>query len=140
MDSLQRFLRAQETAFPQARAELQAGKKQTHWMWFIFPQLLGLGSSTLSTYYGIENREEARQYLAHPVLGGRLEELTTLLLEGGESDPRKIFGGVDAMKFCSCMTLFEAVAGTDSLFSRALDKFYDGRRDETTLKILEYLP
>lgn len=134
---LQRFLNAQETAWPEALAEIQAGRKKSHWMWFIFPQLRGLGRSDVAWYYGIENRLEACRYLTHPVLGARLRKITALLLEHPGSDPQEIFGDVDAVKFCSCMTLFAEITAPDSLFARALDKYFGGRRDSLTLQMLE---
>ena len=105
-------------------------------MWYIFPQLRGLGQSSLSWYYGIEDLEEARAYLAHPVLGQRLREITRAALELSETDPMKIFGWPDNMKFCSCMTLFARVS-EDDLFAQALDKFFGSQEDTLTLELLK---
>lgn len=132
---LDRFLDAQRTVYPIALEEICRGKKDSHWMWFIFPQLRGLGRSTESWYFGIADLQEAKDYLAHPVLGQRIREITEAALELEETDPLKIFGWPDHMKFRSCMTLF-ARAGEDDLFARALEKYFDGREDRLTLKLL----
>lgn len=133
--NLDRFLGPQESAFPQACRDLAAGRKEGHWMWYIFPQIRGLGSSVLSTYYCIEDLAEAREYLAHPVLGQRLRQITVLLLILDETDPMKIFGWTDSLKLRSCMTLF-ARAGGDDCFRQVLDKYYQGQEDPLTLGIL----
>ena len=133
---LNRFLTAQERDYAQALAEIRAGRKRSHWIWYIFPQLRGLGYSYNSEYYGIADAEEARQYLAHPVLGARLREITTALLELPESDPLLVMGRPDDMKLCSSMTLFEYAAEQDSVFGKVLDKYYGGRRDAATLRML----
>lgn len=131
-----RFLEPQRTAYPIALEEVRRGRKVSHWMWFIFPQLRGLGQSSSAWFYGIENLEEARAYLAHPVLGQRLREITLAAMELEESDPKKIFGWPDNLKFCSCMTLFSQIS-EDDLFARALDKFFDGQKDSKTLQLLK---
>lgn len=135
--NLDRFIGPQMTAWPEALVELAAGRKRGHWMWFIFPQLRGLGQSSVSWYYGIENRAEARAYLAHPTLGSRLRCAVRILLEGKESDPDEIFGDLDARKLRSCLTLFAAVEGPESVFARALDRFFAGTPDKLTLELLE---
>lgn len=133
--SLQRFLHAQEEAYPRALAEVRAGKKVSHWMWYIFPQLRGLGFSTTAWYYGIEDLQEARQYLAHPVLGARLREISRELLALPQRDPAAIFGRTDSMKLRSSMTLF-AAAGSEPVFSQVLEAFYCGEADAVTLQRL----
>ena len=132
---LVRFLEPQQTAYPRALEEMRAGKKASHWMWYIFPQLRGLGQSNVAWHYGIEDLEEANLYLAHPVLGQRLLEITKVVLELPETDAMNIFGWPDNMKFRSCMTLFAQVSG-DDLFARALDKFFGGQEDSLTLELL----
>lgn len=133
---LNRFLTAQERDYAQALAEIRAGRKRSHWIWYIFPQLRGLGYSYNADYYGIVDAEEARQYLAHPVLGARLREITTALLELPESDPLLVMGRPDDLKLCSSMTLFEYAAEQDSVFGKVLDKYYGGSRDAATLRML----
>ena len=134
---LKRFLSAQEGVYERALAELKGGQKRTHWMWFIFPQIEGLGDSPTSRRYSIKSTEEARQYLNHPVLGKRLLECTeaVVALKGGSLS--EIFGYPDDMKFKSSMTLFEKIAGSGSVFSLALDRYCNGERDGTTLRLLE---
>lgn len=133
---IDRFTDAQKTAYQIALAEVRNGRKVSHWMWFIFPQLRGLGQSNTAWYYGIEDLEEAKAYLAHPVLGQRLREITQAALELRETDPMGIFGWPDTMKFRSCMTLFAQVSG-DDLFTRALEKFFGGQADFRTLDLLK---
>ncbi len=134
---LNRFLRAQEGVYERAVAELRGGQKRTHWMWFIFPQIEGLGYSPTARLYSIKSVEEARQYLDHPVLGKRLLECTeaVLALKGGSVS--EIFGHPDDLKFKSSMTLFEKIAIPGSVFSLALDRYCHGERDEMTLRLLE---
>ena len=136
MPALDRFVRAQETTWPDALAELRAGAKRSHWMWFVFPQLAGLGHSSTARHYAIEDLTEARAYLAHPVLGPRLVEATQSLLEHRSHAPEAILGPIDAMKLRSSLTLFEA-AGGDPVFAEALDAFYGGERDPLTLALLQ---
>lgn len=138
---LDRFVTAQDAVFPEVRAELVDGEKRTHWMWFVFPQIAGLGSSAAARRYAIDGLAEAAAYLAHPVLGARLAETTQLML--GWARRRSAFavlGPIDAVKFCSSMTLFEVAAltaGTASeAFGHCLDAFCQGRRDERTLQLL----
>jgi len=133
---LNRFLAAQERDYAQALAEIRAGRKRSHWIWYIFPQLRGLGYSYNAEFYGIADAEEARQYLAHPVLGARFREITGALLELPESDPVRVMGRPDDLKLCSCMTLFERVAEPGSVFGKVLDKYYGGKRDAATLRML----
>jgi len=136
---LNRFLSAQESVYERALAELKGGQKRTHWMWFIFPQIDGLGYSPTAKRYAIKSREEARQYLNHPVLGKRLLECTeaVVALRGGSVS--EIFGYPDDLKFTSSMTLFEKIAGSGSVFSFALERYCHGERDTTTLRLLENL-
>ena len=134
---LDRFLMAQAPTYDIALAELIGGRKLTHWMWFIFPQLRGLGRSSMAHRYGIGSVEEAHAYLVHPVLGARLRECVTAVLDGGETDLGVIFGSPDDMKFVSSMTLFSLAAGEDDvLFKDALSKFSGGDKDERTLTLL----
>lgn len=132
--SLERFVDAQERMYKRALVEVKNGQKVTHWIWYIFPQLKGLGESYNSQYYGINDIEEARAYLHHPVLGGRLREITTAFLNLTGVKAQDVFGYLDAMKVRSCMTLFNEVA-KDDLFKRVLDRYYSGLADEKTLAI-----
>ncbi len=134
---LKRFLSAQEGVYERALTELKCGQKRTHWMWFIFPQIDGLGYSPTAKRYSIKSIEEARQYLNHPVLGKRLLECTeaVVALRGGSVS--EIFGYPDDLKFKSSMTLFEKIAGSGSVFSFALDRYCHGERDAATLRLLE---
>ena len=138
MDDLARFVDAQARVWDDVRAELAAGRKRTHWMWFVFPQLRGLGRSETARRYGIASREEAVAYLAHPLLGPRLRESVALVLATEGRTAHEIFGSPDDLKLGSCLTLFRAVAaGEDAaLFDRALERFHDGRADEATLALL----
>ena len=133
--SLDRFIEAQEKVYQWALAEVKSGKKLSHWIWYIFPQLKGLGESYNSYYYGIDNIEEARAYLQHPVLGARLREVTKALLQSDKST-EEIFGSLDAMKVRSCMTLFDEVS-EDDLFCEVLQKHYQDKPDEKTQQIIE---
>lgn len=133
---LNRFLEAQEGVYAHALAELRAGRKTSHWMWFVFPQIDGLGRSTTARRYAIMSLDEARAYLAHPVLGARLRECTTVVLGVSGRSAAEIFGHPDDIKFRSSMTLFERAATDTPLFAAALDTFYAGRRDMATLDIL----
>lgn len=131
---LARFVAAQDPVFETARAELRAGRKRSHWMWFIFPQLRGLGRSAMAQHYGIASLDEARAYLGHPLLAERLDSVTEAVLGLHGRSAHDIFGSPDDMKFHSCMTLFHAAAGDgDPLFRQALDRYFDGRPDEETL-------
>ena len=132
---MERFVDAQERMYDIALAEVKNGKKLSHWIWYIFPQLKGLGESNNSRYYGIDDMDEARAYLNHPILGTRLREITHALLQHQDKRAVEIFGIIDALKVSSCMTLFNEVAA-DNLFSRVLDAFYYGEKDELTMKRL----
>ncbi len=134
--NLQRFVDAQANVYAGVVAELRRGQKQGHWIWFIFPQIQGLGYSEMSRFYALGSLDEARAYLQHPVLGPRLEACVRLALEHGAASPESIFGGVDALKFRSSMTLFAAAAQGNSVFSQALETFYHGQPDARTLKLL----
>jgi len=134
---LDRFVAAQAGIFPQALAELKAGRKQSHWMWFIFPQIEGLGRSPMATFYAIASAAEARAFLAHPVLGPRLALSTAAVLAHRNLSADAIFGGVDAMKLKSSMTLFEAIAADPAPFAAVLDAFFDAERDPATLTLLD---
>ena len=132
---MQRFIQAQETSYPTALAEVRAGYKSSHWMWYIFPQLKGLGFSSTAQYYGINGREEAMAYLKHPVLGARLREITTAFLQLSGVSAKEVLGHTDAMKMLSCMTLFNVVTPKD-IFQQVIDKYYNGRVDRRTLSLL----
>ncbi len=134
---LNRFVLAQEGDYKQALAEIRAGRKRSHWMWYIFPQIDGLGFSSMSRRYAIRSIEEARAYLDHPVLGPRLIECAEAALGIEGRSAHDIFGSPDDMKLRSCATLFAAVTPADSPFARLLDRFYDGERDARTLQLLE---
>lgn len=133
---LQRFVAAQAPVMPQVLRELAAGRKQSHWMWFVFPQLRGLGSSAMATRYGIAGLAEAKAYLAHPLLGARLREGVGLVTAVPTRSATEILGAVDAQKFRSCLTLFAAADPTEPCFRAALDRFFDGEADGRTLALL----
>ena len=138
MSSLQRFYAEQNHDYSKALEEVRRGMKVTHWIWYIFPQIKGLGRSETAKYYGIENLDEAKDYLADPVLGPRLVEITEMLLAQKSRNPVDIFGYIDSMKVRSCMTLFEAACDGDiPVFGRVLDEFYGGNRDSLTLDIID---
>lgn len=134
--NLSRFVEAQNPVLDTVLQELKQGSKQTHWMWFVFPQLAGLGRSEIARFYAIANRDEAKAYLEHNVLKGRLEECMEAVLSCGESNPVRIFGGVDALKFHSCLTLFALAAPENDLFRKALERFYNGEMDVVTERLL----
>ncbi|GJH20328.1 DUF1810 domain-containing protein [Caballeronia novacaledonica] len=134
---LQRFVDAQESVIDDVRAELAAGRKRTHWMWFVFPQIAGLGHSAMAQHYAISSREEARAYLAHPVLGARLVELTRIVNGVQGRSVSDIFGYPDDMKFHSSMTLFAHTADDADVFNEALHRYFEGRADEATLSRLQ---
>lgn len=131
--NLQRFVDAQAPVYAQVTAELREGRKASHWMWFIFPQIAGLGHSWMAEMYAISGRDEAIGYLQHPVLGPRLRECTRLVNAVEGRSIEKILGGIDALKFRSSMTLFANVAPKDAEFLEALNKYYIGQMDELTL-------
>ena len=133
---LARFTRAQQPLYEMARAELAAGRKRSHWMWFMFPQLAGLGCSDYARLYGLGGLAEARAYLADPVLGPRLLELTRTVLSHGDKSVSDILGSPDDLKFCASMTLFQQAAPGEPLFARAIDTFC-GAPDPNTLALLE---
>lgn len=133
---LVRFLKAQAAVYPQVIGELESGQKQSHWMWFIFPQMKGLGSSPYATYFGIGSIEEAKDYLDHPVLGPRLEQCTILVNQIKGRTIGRIFNAPDDLKFRSSMTLFAQAATDPAVFSYALDKYFGGRPDPVTLELL----
>lgn len=133
---LERFVDAQARIYEQALEELRAGRKESHWMWFVFPQLAGLGRSRMAQFYGIKGGSEARAYLTHPLLGMRLRECTRAVTAKGNRSAEEIFGSVDALKFRSSMTLFEAVSDDPEPFARAIQRFYGGERDAATLRLL----
>lgn len=135
MHDLDRFLQAQDPVLSDVRAELRAGRKQSHWMWFVFPQLRGLGHSATAQHFGIASLEEARAYLAHPVLGTRLHECCELMLAVPDRSAHEILGSPDDLKFRSCLTLFSLAAPQDVLFRRCLDRFYGGAADPRTLAL-----
>jgi uncharacterized protein (DUF1810 family) len=136
-EGLERFVEAQRSTYDQALAELRAGAKRSHWMWFVFPQIAGLGRSSAARFYAIADAVEARAYLTHPVLGPRLRQSTEAMLRwAGDKTAEAILGPIDAMKFTSSMTLFNAVAEGDDLFARALAAFNRGQRDPLTLERL----
>ena len=131
--NLQRFVTAQDPVYAQVTAELRAGRKRTHWMWFVFPQISGLGSSAMAQRYALASLSEARAYLAHPVLGPRLRDCVGLVLKVEGRDAHAIFGAPDDIKFRSSLTLFARAAPDEGLFRAALDKYYGGAEDAATL-------
>ncbi|MEO5718567.1 MAG: DUF1810 domain-containing protein [Chthoniobacterales bacterium] len=133
---LARFVSAQERVYERALAELQSGWKQTHWMWFVFPQLAGLGSSAMSRRYAISGADEARTYLSHPVLGPRLEECCRTLLGLKGRSAVEIFGATDKLKLRSCATLYGLVSPAGSVFQQVLEKFFQGDGDDATARLL----
>ena len=134
--NLNRFLKAQETLYNAAFTEITNGKKQSHWMWFIFPQIAGLGFSEYNVFYAIKNLEEASQYLQHPVLGKRLVKITKAVLEIKGKTANEIFGKPDDRKLQSCMTLFAKKTNADPIFQKILDKYYQGNNDEKKIQLL----
>ena len=137
---LERFVKMQEYNYDTALKEIREGRKKSHWIWYIFPQLVGLGRSRMAQHYGIEDIEEAKQYLAHPVLGARLKEICGALMSLGldQNDPEYVMGGhPDDWKLQSCMTLFAAISEEGSVFHDVLYKFFGGERDQKTLAMLK---
>jgi uncharacterized protein (DUF1810 family) len=133
---LDRFVDAQQGVYETALAELRAGRKRSHWMWFIFPQIAGLGQSAMSRTYAIASSDEAAAYLAHPVLGDRLRESAAAVLAHDDEEIGEIFPHPDDLKFHSSMTLFADVAPDEALFQACLDRFFDGAPDPATLERL----
>jgi len=136
LHNLNRFISAQEKVYETVIKELKNGKKQTHWMWYIFPQIDGLGTSQTSKYYAIKSREEAQQYLNHPVLGKRLLECADIVIALEGKSISEIFDFPDDLKLKSSMTLFAHIAKPGSIFARIIDKYFEGKKDVTTLDIL----
>jgi len=132
---LQRFVAAQDGVIDAVRAELRAGRKRSHWMWFVFPQLSGLGASSTARFYGIATLEEARAYLAHPVLGVRLRECCALMLAVPDRSAHEILGSPDDLKFRSCLTLFSLAAPHEAVFGACLQRFYRGEPDPRTVSL-----
>ncbi len=137
---LGRFVAAQDGPYPEVLAELAAGRKTTHWMWYVFPQLRGLGHSAMSRRFGIGSLDEARAYLAHAVLGARLRECTRAMLAVQGADISRILGAPDDRKFHSCMTLFAHASGGEPVFEEALRRFFGGVPDARTLELLAGMP
>lgn len=133
---LSRFLEAQASTYDDALEEIEDGRKQTHWMWFIFPQLKGIGFSPMSQKFGISGLSEARRYLAHPVLGARLRECTRAILKHSADGAEAVLGEIDAAKLRSCLTLFSQADPAEPLFKMALDRFFSARFDAKTLALL----
>jgi len=134
---LVKFLDAQNQMYLKALAEVRNGKKESHWMWFVFPQIKGLGFSETAKFYGIADLEEAEAYLAHPVLGKHLIEISEALLKIEDKTATEIFGTPDDMKLRSCMTLFSKVSETDKIFEKILDKYFGGSQDDYTEELLQ---
>jgi uncharacterized protein (DUF1810 family) len=134
---LSRFLEAQNQLYLTALSEIKNGSKQSHWMWFIFPQLKGLGRSENASYFGIDGRKEAVCYLEHPVLGKHLIEISQALMQVDGKTANQIFGAPDDMKLRSCMTLFAALEHTHPVFGQVLEKYFEGKTDNLTLELLE---
>lgn len=139
MSDLSRFTSAQKRSYEGALEEIRRGFKTGHWMWYIFPQIIGLGSSATCLHYSIKNLQEAKDFIADPYLGGNLVEISEALLELPESNPSRIFGWPDDMKLRSCMTLFAIADSEKVVFQKVLDKFYSGERDHQTEYILNNL-
>lgn len=136
MSDLNRFLQAQSYQYETALKEIQNGRKQSHWMWYIFPQLRGLGQSSMAWEYGITDLEEAKEYLAHPILGVRLLEICNAAFNTSSNNAVEVFGFPDNLKLKSSMTLFEATDPQQAIFGQILMKFFNGERDSATLGIL----
>lgn len=134
--ALERFVAAQDDCYEQALSEVRAGRKRSHWMWFIFPQFAGLGFSSMSRHYAIKSLDEARAYLAHPVLGPRLSECCEAALAVEGRTAHEVFGSPDDMKLHSCATLFAHISPADSVFHRLLDRFFEGEADAKTVELL----
>ncbi|MEX5747090.1 DUF1810 domain-containing protein [Massilia sp. X63] len=130
---LARFVQAQDPVYATVLAELRTGRKRSHWMWFIFPQIAGLGRSEMAQRYAIANGDEAAAYLAHPVLGARVRECASIVAESEGLSAHDIFGHPDELKFRSSMTLFADVAPDEAVFQACIDKYFDGAPDEATL-------
>ena len=136
INSLDRFVKAQERMYQVALKEIREGKKRSHWMWYIFPQLRGLGTSSMTHTYGISGLDEAKAYLEHPWLSGRLYELCVSLLQHKDKSAYEIFGDIDEMKLKSSMTLFALTSEDYTIFDQVLECFFDGERDAITIKLI----
>jgi len=134
--SLQRFIEAQQSDYEIALSEIKEGRKRSHWMWYIFPQIHGLGFSETSRFYAIKSRAEAEEYLHHPLLGKRLIEISGVLLDLDTDDAHSVFGSPDNLKLKSSMTLFACLSKTHPVFQSVLNKFFNGKKDERTLAII----
>jgi len=134
--NLERYIKAQKSVFQTALTEIQNGRKSSHWMWYVFPQIQRLGYTEISRFYAIRDIDEAKEYLQHRTLGPRLILMCNSLLELKTNDAHRVFGSPDDLKLKSCMTLFASVSPTDPVFEKVLDKFYNGLKDHITLKIL----
>lgn len=137
-ENIERFIEAQEHSYEYALEEIKRGRKESHWMWYIFPQVSGLGMSPTSEYFAIKSLEEAKNYLNHEILGHRIREVSNALLALETNDPTDVFGHIDALKLRSSMTLF-AYVSNDDVFTKVLDKYYDGEKDERTITICDEL-
>jgi uncharacterized protein (DUF1810 family) len=135
-NKLKRFIEAQEADYQIALSEIKNGRKQSHWMWYIFPQIHGLGLSETSKFYAIINIKEAEEFLMHPILGERLIEICNKLLELKSNDANKIFGSPDDLKLQSSMTLFSSLHNSNPVFQSVLEKFFNGKKDNKTLQII----
>ena len=136
--NLNRFIEAQNRDYDIALAEIRAGKKASHWMWYIFPQLKGLGRSSTSEYYGLSGIKEAQAYLSDPILKARLIEITDAVIAHKDKSAKEIFGGIDAKKLRSCMTLFSIAAPDIPVFDAVLEQFFNGTLDRNTLRLTKY--
>ncbi len=137
VSNLNRFLEAQETKYNDALSEIKNGRKLPHWMWYVFPQIAGLGFTNFNVFYSIQNKEEATQYLNHPVLGKRLLEITKVVAEINGKTALEIFGKPDEIKLKSSMTLFSILNNPNPIFQQVLDKYYKGMKDENTLQLIK---
>lgn len=136
-NNLTRFLEAQDGVYDKALKEVRNGRKTGHWMWYIFPQIIGLGFSETSRFYAIKNQAEAREHLNHEILGTRLVEISAELLNLQTNNPVEVFGSIDSLKLKSSMTLFSLLENPHPVFQKVLDKFYGGKKDENTLQLLK---
>jgi uncharacterized protein (DUF1810 family) len=134
--NLERFVDAQRSVYDRVLRELHAGRKESHWMWFVFPQIAGLGRSSTAVFYAVSSLDEAKAYLAHPILGARLRECADAVLAANGRSARQIFGAIDEMKFRSSMTLFMKAAPDEPLFGACLRMFFGGAADPATLEKL----
>jgi uncharacterized protein (DUF1810 family) len=132
---LERFVNAQRDVYSRALSEIKSGQKKSHWMWFVFPQIIGLGNSPTSILYSIKSINEAKAYLSHSILGPRLAECSSAVLKGTATSAEQIFGSIDAVKLCSSLTLFDYLS-PGTMFSEVIGKYFDNRRDDKTLTIL----